>query len=125
MLKYRIKLSLLVMLLMPLLISLGFWQLSRYEQKLGLEQMLKERLVMPPLRYSDANAYVDPMYLPVTVKGRFDSDRYFFRDNQVYAGQVGYELLMPFVTHEANGCWLIVDGLTVPPEIFCQILLRL
>ena len=53
MLKYRTKLSLLVMLLMPLLIIPGFWQLSRYQQKLDLEQMLQERLVMSPVPFSD------------------------------------------------------------------------
>ena len=107
MLKYRIKLSLLVMLLMPLLISLGFWQLSRYQQRLDLEQMLQERLAMSPVSFSDLKQYDDPLYLPIVVTGRFDSERYFLRDNQVHDGQAGYELLMPFLTH--NGQWLLVN----------------
>ncbi|AMO54336.1 hypothetical protein GZ77_22445 [Endozoicomonas montiporae] len=104
MLKYRIKLSLLVMLLLPLLVSLGLWQLSRYEQKLELEQMLIERLHMSPLSYSDVKQFPDPMYLPVNVQGQFDASRYFLRDNQVHAGQAGYELIMPFTT---------IDGQTI------------
>ena len=107
MLKYRTKLSLLVLLLMPLLISLGFWQLSRYQQKLGLEQMLQERLAMFPVRFSDIEQFDDPMYLPVIVSGRFDPQHYFLRDNQTHEGKVGYELLMPFLTED--GQWLLVN----------------
>lgn len=44
---YRVKLSLLVLLLLPLLIKLGFWQMSRYQEKLELEQTLAERQTMP------------------------------------------------------------------------------
>lgn len=107
MLKYRTKLSLLVILLMPLLISLGLWQLSRYQQKLDLEQMFQERLVMSPVSFPDIKNFTDPIYLPVKIVGHFDSGRYFLRDNQVYEGKVGYEVLMPFLT--SGGQWLLVN----------------
>ncbi|MET4692332.1 SURF1 family protein [Endozoicomonas lisbonensis] len=122
MLKYRIKLSLLVMLLLPLLISLGLWQLSRYEQKLELEQMLAERLVMSPLLYSEVKRFPDPMYLPVKIQGRFDASRYFLRDNQVYAGLAGYELIMPFTTTDGhsllvNRGWLNSESREILPDV--------
>ena len=122
MLKYRIKLSLLVMLLLPLLIGLGFWQLSRYEQKLELEQLLEDRLVMSPLPYSDVKRFSDPAYLPVSIKGRFDPDHYFFRDNQVHNGQVGYELIIPFIMNDGqslliNRGWLVSESRDTLPEV--------
>lgn len=122
MLKYRIKLSLLVILLLPLLISLGFWQLSRYEQKLELEQLQAGRLTMPPMPYSDIARFSDPVYLPVSVQGRFDSARYFLRDNQVHEGRAGYELVMPFTMNNGlsllvNRGWLPAESREVLPEI--------
>ncbi|UYM18328.1 SURF1 family protein [Endozoicomonas euniceicola] len=122
MLKYRIKLSLLVILLLPLLVFLGLWQFSRYEQKLELEQMLTERLAMSPLFYSEVKRFPDPMYLPVTVQGRFDASRYFLRDNQVYEGLAGYELIMPFTTTDGrsllvNRGWLGSESRETLPDI--------
>ncbi|MRI33340.1 hypothetical protein EOPP23_10125 [Endozoicomonas sp. OPT23] len=104
---YRVKLSLLVALLLPVLLKLGFWQLSRYQEKLDLELSLKERLEMPVMSLFEANRYADPMYLPVKVRGRFVSDQYFLHDNQIHNGQAGYDLLMPFVTE--SGRWLLIN----------------
>ena len=107
MLKYRVKLTLLVIPLLTLLISLGFWQLSRYDQKLDLEQTLQQRRTLPAISYSDIRNYEDPLYLPLKVSGRFISDQYFLHDNQVYQGQAGYDLIVPFITHE--GGWILVN----------------
>ena len=104
---YRVKLSLLVALLLPLLIKLGFWQLSRHQEKLELEQALSERQSLPALKLSEVSLYPDPMYLPVNVSGRFAKDLSFYLDNQVHKGQAGYDLIMPFVTSE--GAWLLVN----------------
>ncbi len=104
---YRVKLSLLVALLLPVLLKLGFWQLSRYQEKLDLEQSLRERLEIPVITLSEVDRYADPMYLPVKVSGRFVADQYFLHDNQIHQGQAGYDLLMPFVTN--NGDWVLVN----------------
>ena len=122
MLKYRTKLSLLVIVLLPLLVGLGFWQLSRYEQKLMLEHMLDDRLTMPALSYSELKHFSDPMYLPVSVKGRFDAQRIFFRDNQVHEGQAGYEVIAPFITHDeqvllVNRGWIASESRETLPTL--------
>lgn len=104
---FRLKLTLLVIAILPILIALGFWQLSRYEQKLLLEQAYESRHALEPISLSQAQRHEDPLYLPVTVSGRFDLDRYFLLDNQVYQGEAGYELLMPFLTDE--GKWLLIN----------------
>ena len=114
MLKYRVKLTLLVIPLLTLLISLGFWQLSRYEQKLDLEQTLQQRRSMLAISYSDIRDYADPLYLPLKVTGRFVADQYFLHDNQVYQGRAGYDLIVPFITDE--GGWILVNRGWVPSE---------
>ncbi|WP_263081396.1 SURF1 family protein [Endozoicomonas sp. Mp262] len=104
---FKLRLSLLVLLLLPLLVGLGLWQLSRYQQKLELEQTWEARKQLAPMPISRLNDYQDPLYLPIKVQGRFVSDTYFLLDNQVFNGQAGYELLMPFVTNE--GQWILVN----------------
>lgn len=118
MLKYRMgfrtKLSLLVVLLLPLLLKLGFWQMSRYHEKLEIEQALAERQSMPPIQLSEVSRYADPLFLPVNVSGHFIVDRYFFLDNQIWQGQAGYSLIMPFVTDA--GEWLLVNRGWLPAK---------
>ena len=108
---FKIRLSLLVILLLPVLISLGLWQLSRYQQKLELEQVYSSRENLPPLSIDEISQYEDPLYLPVKISGRFDHARYFLLDNQVYKGRAGFALIMPFLTDKnelilVNRGWL-------------------
>ena len=109
---FKLKLSLLVCCLLPLLVGLGVWQLSRYQDKQTLEKMYDERRQLPPFPLSKLDDYPDPLYLPVEVTGRFDTAQYFLLDNQVWQGQVGYELIMPLQT--SDGQWLLVDRGWIP-----------
>ncbi|WP_157674019.1 SURF1 family protein [Endozoicomonas ascidiicola] len=101
------KLTLLVIALLPVLLYLGFWQLSRYEQKLQLEQTYQSRQHLEPVTFSQARQFEDPLYLPLEVSGRYDPERYFFLDNQIYQQQAGYDLFMPF--HTDSGQWLLIN----------------
>lgn len=107
MLSFKLKLSLLVFGLFPVLVSLGLWQLSRYHQKLSLEQVYDARRYLAPLSFSDVRSYIDPLFLPVEISGHYISDKYFLLDNQIHNGQPGYDLLMPFKT--ASGELLLVN----------------
>ena len=93
--------------MLPVLISLGIWQLSRYEQKLVLKNTYESRKTLKPHTISEVLSYEDPLYLPVTVSGHFDVTHYFLLDNQIYQGEPGYELLMPFLTDGGN--WLLIN----------------
>ena len=107
MFSFRLKLSLLVFGLFPVLVSLGIWQLSRYHQKLSLEQIYDARRYLAPLSLSEVSSYTDPLFLPVVVSGQYIPEKYFLLDNQIYNGQPGYDLLMPFKT--TSGEWLLVN----------------
>ncbi len=112
---YKRKLSLLVLFLLPILVSLGCWQLARYHQKVHLEGLMADRLNLPPLSLSALMTIDDPHLLPVTLKGQFLSDQVFFLDNQIHRGQAGVEVIMPFVTDDRQ--WLLVDRGWLPlPE---------
>lgn len=88
--------SALTVLLLPVLIGLGFWQLSRMEQK-QLEQASRvEKMSLPPLELTGSDQVQrDVEFRQVSVHGRFDSRYTIYIDNKVHNGQVGYQIVMP------------------------------
>ncbi len=104
---FRLKLTLLVFCLLPALLSLGVWQLSRFQEKQVLEKMYESRRMLVPVSLSELASFSDPLYIPLELTGQFDSERYFFLDNQVWQGKAGYELFMPFMT--LGGDWVLVN----------------
>ena len=90
------KLTLFVVLFLPLLIRLGFWQLDRAEEK---RQILHEHQLLvdqPAVPYGQVNKDVAKNYLNISVQGKF-GENYFLLDNQVYKGKFGYEVIQPLV----------------------------
>lgn len=97
--RYRFdwKLTLMCLLLLPLLLRLGFWQLSREEEKRELQALYEERLQRQPVPLESLDSGSDLQYMPVSLRGRFDNTRYFLLDNRVHEGRVGYEAIVPFL----------------------------
>lgn len=92
------KLSLLTALLLPLLLSLGFWQLQRAEEKRDLQEQYSARQGELPVALEQLRPAEDLQYRQVELSGRYDNAHHFLLDNRIHQGQVGYELITPFVT---------------------------
>ena len=118
------KVLLLVALLFPLLLWLGFWQLERAEEKRSLQQLFEARAALPALTIDELASF-DPAELAfrrVALHGSFDNMRHFLLDNQVAGGRVGYHLLTPFyassgLTLIVNRGWLAGRADRSPPEL--------
>ncbi|MGH1460886.1 MAG: SURF1 family protein [Neptuniibacter sp.] len=83
-------------LLVPVLLSLGFWQLDRADQKRQLKQSWTEQKTLsqlPPL-----SQFQSIQYLQLELKGFLDTQRFFLLDNRIRDGRVGYEVIVPFKT---------------------------
>lgn len=79
-----------------LLVSLGFWQLGRSEQKrvfIEQQQLSTDKTVLQSLTQADLN--VD-RYRQVKLTGYYDSAKQFLLDNQIVNGQAGYFVMTPF-----------------------------
>jgi surfeit locus 1 family protein len=100
--------SLLVVLLLPLLIWLGFWQLARAEQKSQLMAHYQLRGEAPPVALTQLLTEPDPAYRRVHIQGRFDAEHSLLLDNRTRNGQAGFELLQPFHDQPSN-LWLLVN----------------
>ena len=100
--------TLMVALLLPLLVSLGFWQLSRGAEKSALLQTYTERRAAEPMASSELQRTQDPAFRRVRLHGEFDAAHSLLLDNSQRNGKVGVELLQPF-HDQATGLWLLVN----------------
>jgi surfeit locus 1 family protein len=101
--------TLAVLFLLPLLLSLGFWQLDRARQKAELQTAFAEhfdRTSIPLREVIDPGDFVH-LYRRVVASGRYDGQRQFLLDNQVRDGQPGYHVLTPL--RLADGTAILVN----------------
>ena len=80
--------------LLPLLIGLGLWQLDRAEQKQELLDSWQQ--AVPSQELPLEQEMIRGSYKAVILKGVFDRERYFLLDNRVRKGRAGYEVVALF-----------------------------
>ena len=99
--------------LMPLLISLGFWQLGRSEEKkIILEKQNQAFVSSEVLMLSSLGDYDIKLirYMKAQVVGSYDSAHQFLLDNQIKGGKVGYFVLTPFIFENKSQAILVNRG---------------
>lgn len=100
--------TLVVALLLPLLVSLGFWQLNRGAEKSALLNTYTERRAAAPMASTELPHVEDPAFRRVHLHGQFDAAHSLLLDNRQRDGKVGVELLQPF-QDQASGLWLLIN----------------
>jgi surfeit locus 1 family protein len=81
------------------LLSLGFWQLERADEKRAIEtaivlaQSNSAQLV-------EVDEILTKEHYRVLLKGHYDNDKQFIYDNQIVKGNAGYYVLTPFILDE-------------------------
>jgi len=108
--EWRITLFALVMV--PLMVGLGFWQLQRAEEKAALAESFEQRQGQRPallheLRDLPPEALA---YRPVQLSGTFLADAYFLLDNRIHQGRFGYEVLGILQLDGEHGAVLVNRG---------------
>ena len=89
------RLTLFTALLLPLLITLGFWQLSRAEEKRVLEarHIARETLPAADVPALLAASRTERADRRIAFLAAFDGDDYLLLDNRIHNGRVGYEVV--------------------------------
>ncbi|TDR44413.1 cytochrome oxidase assembly protein ShyY1 [Pseudomonas brenneri] len=100
--------TLVVLVLLPLMVFLGFWQLSRGQEKQALLQSYAERRAAPPISVEQLDGVADPAFRRVQLRGQFDAGHSVLLDNRMRDGKAGVELLQPF-HDQASGQWLLLN----------------
>jgi len=86
------KLLFLVLLMMPLLISLGYWQLDRAQEKREILAEFKANQESQPVAFELLDPSVNLQYRQVQFVGELDASRRVLLDNRVRNGRPGYEI---------------------------------
>lgn len=86
------------LVLLPLLIALGYWQLHRAVEKQEIKNTYQLRSQSAPIDLNALQALAaNQKYYPVQATGRFDNQHQFLLDNKIHNHQVGYEVLTPLI----------------------------
>lgn len=84
------------LVVLPLLVSLGFWQLQRAGEVEQAQERLEQGREAPAVDLADGlPEYEDAALRRVTARGRYMSDRQILIDNQARGGTPGYQVLTP------------------------------
>ena len=100
--------SILVLLLLPGLVALGFWQLARAEEKRELLAAHQARQQAAAVSIDELEQQPNPAYQRVQLQGFFDARHTLLLDNRTRAGKAGVEVLQPFYD-QASGLWLLLN----------------
>ena len=105
------RITLFTLLLLPLLVSLGFWQLQRADEKALLAAAFEQQQARAPAPLDEVTAYpVEQLaYLPVLLKGQYRQGEHFLLDNRMFGRKFGNEVLSVFEL-DSGGMVLVNRG---------------
>lgn len=99
------------LVLLPILISLGFWQLDRAEQKREMLQQYEQQQAGAVLDLNNEVELEDlSAYQRVEVTGKYDTQHQFLLDNKVYQGRAGYQVITPLIITGSDKAVLVNRG---------------
>lgn len=79
------------------LVSLGFWQLERADEKRAIEHEIALVQQSPAQLITNVDELLNKEHYQVLLKGHYDTNKQFIYDNQIVKGNAGYYVLTPFV----------------------------
>ena len=93
-----------------LLISLGFWQLDRADEKRAIEDQIASANSGDVEFVTSVEFLEDKEYYHVRLQGSYIGDKQFIYDNQIVDQISGYYVLTPFILKGASKAVLINRG---------------
>lgn len=108
--------TLITLLLFGILLSLGFWQLDRADQKRALLAEYRSGATTELLKIdAGLDGVAGLQYQSASASGRYDGMHQFLLDNRVHNGMAGYEVLTPLKLDDSvavlvNRGWIPLGG---------------
>jgi surfeit locus 1 family protein len=100
----------LIVATLVLLVSLGFWQLDRANEKRAIEDQIAIAKSGDVELVASAEFLKDKEYYHVRIQGSYIDDKQFIYDNQIVDQVSGYYVLTPFILKGASNAVLINRG---------------
>ena len=101
-----------VIFFLPILLYLGYWQISRGFEKKAIWEAYSINKTLPPILEKELSLYKkeDLFYRSIVIQGSYINDS-FLLDNRVYRSKKGYEIFTPFKS-EDQAVYLVNRGWT-------------
>ena len=114
-LEFNWKISLFTVVLLPVMVGLGFWQLQRADEKNTIQQSLEQQQALPPIDLAQTDPSENTTFRRVRFSGRLDRQHIWLVENQVYQGKIGFHLLLSVELQDGrnvlvNAGWLAGGG---------------
>ncbi len=93
-----------------ILLSLGFWQLDRAQQKKHIEQLVYKAQQQEAIVFNNNINLVNKNYHLLKLTGRYNNNIQFIYDNQIHNKQAGYNVLTAFNLVNSSKTILINRG---------------
>lgn len=112
-------LTLAMLVVVGLCVGLGFWQLSRADEKRALAELLETRVAATPqpLDAVDVRNPAEYRFLPVSAVGSFDYDHQFYIEHRTFKGRNGVHVITPLHL-QGNGRTILVNRGWISREEF-------
>ena len=91
----RLVPTIVTLMLLPLLFSLGQWQANKAECKQQLQQVYLQRAQGQPLVLAAQALQAQDRYRKVYARGYYEPRYQILLDNQIHQGRVGYQVVTP------------------------------
>lgn len=99
------------LLVLPVLLRLGFWQLDRAEEKRALIELFQQQNKQGPLSVSgELKADKKLNYRAAMVAGKYALAKQIFIDNKIHQGKTGVYVLTPFKLKNSEFSILVNRG---------------
>lgn len=108
------KLVVFCLVLLPITVAAGFWQLGRAEEKRQVQLVHQQRDGAAPVDLTAIDVAEDQQYRTVVVTGWPDQQHQLLVDNRMRNGRAGYEVLLPL--RFGPGQWVLVNRGWLPRE---------
>ena len=102
--------SILILATIAFLVSLGFWQLDRADQKRTIEASIQKANTGVVELIMNQNELLNKEYYEVRLQGSYIGDKQFIYDNQIVDQASGYYVLTPFVLTGQSNAIMINRG---------------
>lgn len=103
--------TIITLLVLPVLLNLGFWQLDRAEEKREIIKLFKKQNEAGPLLITGEKKINKNLnYRDSKVEGHYVSEKLIFIDNKIHQGKSGVYVLTPFKIKNSEYSILINRG---------------
>ena len=94
--------AILIGVTLTVLLSLGFWQLDRAEEKRQIEKAVSLAEKFPAKLIQRPDELIQKEHYQVLISGHYDNQKQLIYDNQIVNNNAGYYVLTPFILRDGQ-----------------------